>query len=357
MQASDECLCLSTLVDRFRVDLTYLEQQGRFGNQLFQISAAFAYAADIARKHAAEHSDADSIVNSDDLSCLVCLPDTWRYRKFFPFIDSTLKDIRSVSQCDPGIRQYTLEEPSFSYRPWVCLPKITSPTIVHLSGYFQSDKYFTRAKRVSYRTTTDAQDTIGNLSDFLRSTVFRLRSDVLESCHRFMTVDRSVEISRSCSVHVRRGDYVQSQNVWPLCTTDYYIAALARVHTRVSDLRDVCVFSDDPEYIGEEWIPQMIQTYPSLNFHNMSERNVVRQSVISNVADLDRFEELFDMCCMSLCRAHVIANSTFSWWGSYLSECSADEAVVVAPIKWFGPDAGWINRNTQDVYRQHMIRV
>ncbi len=38
---------------------------------------------------------------------------------------------------------------------------------------------------------------------------------------------------------------------------------------------------------------------------------------------------------MSRCKNHIIANSSFSWWGAYLSE----NLKVVCPAKWFGPGA------------------
>ena len=40
-----------------------------------------------------------------------------------------------------------------------------------------------------------------------------------------------------------------------------------------------------------------------------------------------------DFCMMSMCDAHVIANSSFSWWAAALGNVEA----VIAPSQWFGP--------------------
>jgi hypothetical protein len=37
---------------------------------------------------------------------------------------------------------------------------------------------------------------------------------------------------------------------------------------------------------------------------------------------------------MSLCDDFIIANSTYSWWGAWLSQNKTKK--VIAPVQWFG---------------------
>ena len=51
------------------------------------------------------------------------------------------------------------------------------------------------------------------------------------------------------------------------------------------------------------------------------------------------------MCTMSLCEHHVIANSSFSWWGAWLSPAKK----VYSPARWFG-DSPNVPKNWSDIY-------
>jgi hypothetical protein len=55
---------------------------------------------------------------------------------------------------------------------------------------------------------------------------------------------------------------------------------------------------------------------------------------------------------MSLCDYHVIANSSFSWWGAWLGESKK----VIAPSQWFGesPD---MPKNWSDIYCKDWIII
>jgi hypothetical protein len=43
-----------------------------------------------------------------------------------------------------------------------------------------------------------------------------------------------------------------------------------------------------------------------------------------------------DMALMAACRHHIIANSSFSWWGAWLDP--SPKKMVIAPRLWFAPD-------------------
>jgi hypothetical protein len=114
----------------------------------------------------------------------------------------------------------------------------------------------------------------------------------------------------SVCVHVRRGDYArnpQALAVHGLCPPEYYAAGIALVAARVSQ-PVYYVFSDEPDWVRAEFAPGVPFT------------------CIDSNADRPHVE----LHLMSSCRHFVIANSSFSWWGAWLS----GGGTVVAPRQW-----------------------
>ena len=58
-----------------------------------------------------------------------------------------------------------------------------------------------------------------------------------------------------------------------------------------------------------------------------------------------------DLCIMTLCDYHIICNSSFSWWGSWLAKSKK----TIAPKNWFGGDC--INHTTEDLYLKDWIVI
>ena len=54
-------------------------------------------------------------------------------------------------------------------------------------------------------------------------------------------------------------------------------------------------------------------------------------------------DKYIDLCIMSMCDHNIIANSSYSWWASYLNK-NPDKRII-APSIWFG-----FNCNLDDLY-------
>ena len=171
------------------------------------------------------------------------------------------------------------------------------PDHVSLQGYFQTEKYF---KHIEQEIRED----------------FKFKDDILIPCQEMMDDFGEPPLS----LHIRRGDFLKNSGNHHNLGLDYYDKALAEFPTSVP----VLIFSDDPEWCGKQEI-----------FGD--DRFLIAEGNSSYV----------DLCLMSLCEGHIIANSTFSWWGAWL----ADSKMVVAPSVWFGPNNAHLD--IKDLYLDH----
>jgi hypothetical protein len=165
----------------------------------------------------------------------------------------------------------------------------------YLSGYWQSEKYF-----------SDASQAIRN--------DFAFRHPFSETNAKLVSrIDQTMAVS----LHVRRGDYVsdpKTNATLGLCTLDYYRAAVSHIAER-TEQPEFFVFSDDIPWVKANLEIDSPRTYVD---HNQGT------------------ESYNDMRLMSLCRHHIIANSSFSWWGAWLNP--RQDKTVIAPRKWFAND-------------------
>lgn len=181
-----------------------------------------------------------------------------------------------------------LREPHFQYTS--TFSGLSSS--VYLEGYWQSERYF----------------------DDIRSQLmqdFNLCIPLPPSCEDFLA---EIASSNSICVHVRRGDYLSNQEaakVHGTCSPAYYEAGMAEL-CQVLEKPRCFIFSDDPAWVRT-----------SLTFDCPT--TVVDVNGPSNAH--------FDLALMAACRHFLIANSSLSWWGAWLSNYS--EKRVIAPARWF----------------------
>jgi hypothetical protein len=178
------------------------------------------------------------------------------------------------------------------------------PDHVSLQGYFQTEKYF---KHIESEIRED----------------FTFKNEILNPCK-----DMISSVENPIALHIRRTDYLtNSENHFNL-PLDYYAAALKYFDAD----RNVIVFSDDPIWCQE-------------------------QELLSN----DRFmisentDNRVDLCLMSLCDDFIIANSSFSWWGAWLSQNKNKK--VIAPLQWFGKTGYTKDHDTKDLIPNDWIRI
>ena len=161
----------------------------------------------------------------------------------------------------------------------------------YLDGYWQDETYFADA------------------TDIIRAE-FQLRRPGAAPDARAMVGDSSLLVS----LHIRRGDYVHNpmaNSVHGVLGLDYYRDAIEILAKRIGERFRIVVFSDDIE-----WARQNLAFKQPLSF--------VSGSTATPHEDLHT---------MASCDHHIIANSSFSWWGAWLNP--SPTKVVVAPKHWF----------------------
>jgi hypothetical protein len=178
-------------------------------------------------------------------------------------------------------RSRAVHEPQFAFYP----PALEAKNPCYLDGYWQSEKYF------------------ADITPTLRKE-FVLRKPLSEAAQK---ITNEMQKGASVSIHVRRGDYSSSQ--FALLGAEYYMRAIAKVQETVQYPK-YFVFSDNIEWVRKNL--------------------VVPDVVFVSGRGLSDIEELI---LMSRCAHHIIANSSFSWWGAWLNPNK--KKVIIAPKKWF----------------------
>lgn len=166
-------------------------------------------------------------------------------------------------------------EPHFHYKE---IPRYKS---IDLFGYFQSIRYWEHCQRdirALFSPNTQIQELL----------------------------DKTPMEPNTCAIHVRRTDYLQLKDYHPSLPIDYYKRAMEAMKAD-----RYIVFSDDIEWCKTE------PTFEGATFVNSG-------------------NDLLDFFMATQCDKFILANSSFSWWFSYLSG-KKDKRIIAPPREhWFG---------------------
>ncbi len=195
-----------------------------------------------------------------------------------------------------------IQEKQFHFDPEI----LNLPDGVYLKGYWQSEKYFSDIAETIRREFTIKTPLSGKTSEM---------SELIAS-------------KQSVSIHVRRGDYIETRRmkqVYNAYGPDYYLRCVDYMKQLVKNPY-FFIFSDDPEWAGDN----LKQLCPAtLVDYNQADKN---------------YEDLWLMSC---CNHHIIANSTFSWWGAWLNP--REDKIVLAPRQWFDKKTQ-VSMKTDDLF-------
>jgi hypothetical protein len=190
--------------------------------------------------------------------------------------------------------------------PWIFPPKCFvqqgtafAPAVfqrkapLYLEGFWQNEGFFSQ------------------VADELRTALFVPKEGISEKNAALLELIRS---TRSACIHVRRGDYVanaEANRYHGTCSVNYYTSSAASLAEKQGVDR-FFIFSDDPQWVKDNIHLPWPATYIS---HNHGR------------------DAHWDLFLMKHCRHHILANSSFSWWGAWLDP--APGKVVIAPAQWF----------------------
>lgn len=206
----------------------------------------------------------------------------------------------NLNECiiEPFIAKNEYKEQYFHFNPNVY--DIQNNT--NFTGYFQTEKYFKHCDEIVRKE-------------------FKFKDEIINNVNKFIEKYKKHNL---VSIHVRRGDYLINPHIHPQPSNEYYTNAM----DMLDDNNTIFIFtSDDIQYCKNRFIGE---------------------NILYSEGDL-----IFDMCLTSLCDNHIISNSTFSWWGSWLGENPNKK--IISPKTWFGDANAHINTN--DIYCENFIKL
>jgi hypothetical protein len=276
-----------------------LQQKSGLGNQLFQYAAGLYFA----RKYEAQ---LEIIRESEERAVSFGHPR--------PFLLSKFRITANVRERNGWDR---LVCSTAAYKRPLALPaRLVSGTVLH-KPHFNTDWIFVPDLPVTSMTRNIYIDGYFQAHQYAQTTEKQLRGELTlreAATGRNLEMQEQIHACESpVSLHVRRGDYTKIYGGRDALPVTYYQNAISAMAKHISD-PTFFVFSDDIAFCREN-----LPIGPRYVF-------------VDHNGQADAHE---DLRLMSSCRHHIMANSSFSWWGAWLNP--NPDKIVLAPSRWLDP--------------------
>ena len=286
---------------------------GGLGNQLFQIATTIAYAI--------------------RTKCVFLFPYSIEvFKNRLSYWHSFLSSLRSFTTENPKFGRTNMDlqylqkypERAFHFTPIPAFDRC-----VFLQGYFQSYLYFEKEKDAFFQ-------------------YIRLREQ--QEKIRSVYCDYFPEDTVTISMHFRIGDYKFLPDYHPILPFAYYQNALDLLLPKVLDSDSNLKTKIRVLYFCEKDDHAFV-------FQNILKSLAYDRERVTLVHVGDDMEDWQQMLMMSLCDHHIIANSTFSWWGAYFHypRIPMEDPMILYPALWFGPALQ--EKVVSDLFPKHWMKV
>tara|TARA_X000000368_G_C22947962_1_gene675294 strand:- start:214 stop:1068 length:855 start_codon:yes stop_codon:yes gene_type:complete len=281
------------------IGYNFLASPGQLGNQMFKYAALRGFA---------ENNNQDFLIPPSYLkfekyslaykiATKYLIPRNKQNHFLFDCFEMTSVQKKNIGYLET---EHQIKEKSFHFDENIFNCKLSD---FDISGFFQTEKYFK------------------NVEDIIRSD-FKFKEFINTKANKIIS-----KFDSPVSIHIRRDDYVTNPNHHAL-NLNYYKESISLFKNE-----DIfIIFSDDAEWCKQQKL--------------FSDKKFIFAS------DFTGSFNYLDMCLMSKCDKHIIANSTFSWWGAWLS----NQKNIIAPKYWF-KNTNLKELNTSDLLPEGWVQI
>jgi len=294
---------------------------GGLGNQMFQIAFAKKLAIEnneeividssVYSKYKIRNFSLNNLIISDSINSIEEIDLTQIELKYLRLTQKIYHIVQKIVKV-LGLRSYlgemiykSLSRKGlyYNFTPYYYNHAKNSKKLKCLYGYFQSERYFSDIKQ--------------QVSELLR---VNKKPNVEEKI-----VLNELNSCNAVGVSIRIGDdYIKSSS-WNVCTEEYYYKGMEYIYNKQPDV-EFFIFSDDTQKVKNQYK----FNYP--------------------VKYIEGFKDYESLRMLYTCKHFVISNSSFSWWGAFLS--NSEHKIIIAPERW--------NNNFEkkpDIYTDNMLLI